>query len=119
MPDEHMVQTYSFQTANDAGADRIRLGARMGDLNSLIPELAATAQQYCQHPRIARPYKKNEQAYIESFNRSLRKECLGWAKYRAKDLSGLTAQVEDWLRYYQYERPHISLGMRLPLVEQV
>jgi transposase len=23
----------------------------------------------------------NEQAFIESFNRSLRKECLGWAKY--------------------------------------
>lgn len=27
--------------------------------------------------RIARPYRRNEQAYIESFNRSLRKECLG------------------------------------------
>ena len=33
---------------------------------------------YCQRHRVARPYKKNEQAYIESFNRTVRKECLGW-----------------------------------------
>gem|GEM_PF-4538370 len=29
-------------------------------------------------PRTGRPYKKNEQAYIESFNRIFRKEYLGW-----------------------------------------
>ena len=28
---------------------------------------------YCQRHRVARPYKKNEQAYIESFNRTVRK----------------------------------------------
>jgi len=27
--------------------------------------------------RIARPYRKNEQSYIESFNLTVRKECLG------------------------------------------
>jgi hypothetical protein len=32
---------------------------------------------YCDRHRVARPYKKNEQSNIESFNRSLRKECLG------------------------------------------
>lgn len=70
---------------------------------------------YCDHHRIARPYKKNEQAFIESFNRSLRKECLGWAKYQPAQIPQLTLQVEDWLRYYHLERPHISLGMRPPL----
>lgn len=70
---------------------------------------------YCDHHRVARPYKKNEQAFIESFNRSLRKECLGWAKYKPAQIPQLTFQVEDWLQYYHYQRPHISLGMRPPL----
>lgn len=43
-------------------------------------EWTARAQRYCQRVRTARPYKKNEQAFIESFNRTLRKECLGWGK---------------------------------------
>jgi transposase len=70
---------------------------------------------YCDRHRVARPYKKNEQAFIESFNRSLRKECLGWAKYKPAQIPQLALQVEDWLRYYHYERPHISLNMRPPL----
>lgn len=70
---------------------------------------------YCNQHRVARPYKKNEQAFIESFNRSLRKECLGWAKYKSTQIPQLTLQVQDWLRYYHYERPHISLSMRPPL----
>lgn len=71
--------------------------------------------EYTQRHRIAQPYKKNEQSYIESFNRSLRKECLGWTKYRLKELPALTKEVENYLLYYHQKRPHISLGMRPPL----
>lgn len=73
--------------------------------------------EYTQRHRIAQPYKKNEQSYIESFNRSLRKECLGWTKYKLKELPILTKEVEDYLLYYHQKRPHISLGMRPPLKE--
>ncbi len=65
--------------------------------------------------RVARPYKKNEQSFVESFNRSLRKECLGWAKYRAAQIPQLTLEVDQWLDYYHFQRPHLSLGMRPPL----
>lgn len=82
-------------------------------------EFRQDVAQYCQRHRVARPYKKNEQSYIESYNRSLRKECLGWGKYAASEIPQLTLWVEDWLRYYHYERPHISLGMRPPLKTQV
>ena len=82
-------------------------------------QFAVTAAGYCRRHRIARPYKKNEQSYIESFNRSLRKECLGWARYQDKDIPILTTEVETWLRYYHYERPHLSLGLRPPLAGQV
>jgi len=69
---------------------------------------------YAQRHRIARPYKKNEQAFIEFFNRSLRKECLGWNKYKIKQLSDLTQEVEDYLGYYHTQRAHCSLQMKTP-----
>lgn len=82
-------------------------------------EFSQTVDDYCDRHRVARPYKKNEQSYIESFNRSLRKECLGWAKYKPSEIPQLSLLLEDWLRYYHYERPHISLNMRPPLDTQV
>ena len=78
-------------------------------------EFQETVGLYCDRHRVARPYKKNEQSFIESFNRSLRKECLGWSKYQASEIPELTLLVEEWLRYYHYVRPHISLGMKPPL----
>jgi transposase len=80
---------------------------------------AIFAQQiwcYCDQHRIARPYKKNEQSFIESFNRTVRKECLGWAKYKAEDVRRLTPCVEAFLKRYHYHRPHLAFEpMRPPL----
>jgi transposase len=70
---------------------------------------------FCNRHRYSRPYKKNEQSFIESFNRSLRKECLGWTKYKQKDTFKLTDQIENYLVYYHEVRPHISLNMQTPL----
>ncbi len=82
-------------------------------------EFKAHVLEYAERHRVARPYKKNEQAFIESFNRSLRKECLGWSKYEVKELPTLTREVNGYLEYYHKERPHISLGMRPPLEDRV
>jgi len=65
--------------------------------------------------RIARPYRKNEQSYIESFNRTVRKECLGWCNYRTSELKECTELVESFLKRYHYHRPHLGLGMKPPL----
>lgn len=72
------------------------------------------AQRYTNRVRTARPYRKNEQAYVEAFNRTLRKECLGWAKYRRKDLPALQERLRTFLTFYNTERPHLSLGMQAP-----
>jgi len=64
--------------------------------------------------RIARPYRKNEQSYIESFNRSLRKECLGWGKYTQRDIPAIKKELEEYLEYYHNKRAHLSLGLRTP-----
>lgn len=74
---------------------------------------------YSASHRVARPYKKNEQSFIESFNRSLRRECLGWAKYRPTQIPQLTLELDQWLHYYHFQRPHLSLGMRTPLPNPV
>lgn len=70
---------------------------------------------YCKRHRVARPYKKNEQAYIESFNRTLRKECLGWNKYKPEDLRSCNMRVEQFLYNYHFTRPHMGLDMQTPL----
>lgn len=72
--------------------------------------------EYTQRHRISHPYKKNEQSFIESFNRTVRKECLGWNKYKAKEIPELTGYVEEFLDRYHYHRPHIGCGMKPPLV---
>lgn len=82
--------------------------------SEFMAEWEDAAKEYTNRIRTARPYKKNEQAYIESFNRTLRKECLGWLKYRRDQLPELQERVNTFLRFYNTERPHLSLGMQAP-----
>ena len=78
--------------------------------------VAQQARDYCDRHRIARPYTKNEQAYIERFNRTLRKECLGWGTYRAEDLVRLIPEVHTFLERDHDHRPHLGFSpMRPPL----
>lgn len=72
------------------------------------------ARNYCNRIRTARPYKKNEQSYIESFNRTLRKECLGWVKYKKGDLRAVQQKVNEFLDFYNNRRPHLSLNLQSP-----
>jgi len=78
-------------------------------------EFKLNVLRFTNRHRVARPYKKNEQSYIESFNRSLRKECLGWIKYKRSQVGELNQMVINYLERYHYHRPHISLGMKPPL----
>lgn len=71
--------------------------------------------RYCDRHRISRPYKKNEQSFIESFNRTVRKECLGWINYKSNQLADATEMIESFLDRYHYHRPHMGLGMKPPL----
>ncbi len=77
-------------------------------------EWIAKAKKYCNTIRTSRPYRKNEQSYIESFNRTLRKECLGWTNYRRKDQQLIQAKVNQFLDFYNNQRPHLSLNLLAP-----
>lgn len=78
-------------------------------------EFSANVGLFCQKHRTSRPYRKNEQSYIESFNRTVRKECLGWGKYRVVQQQACQGMVEAFLQRYHYHRPHMGLGMVPPL----
>lgn len=77
-------------------------------------EFRSSVFKFADRFRVSRPYKKNEQAYIESFNRSLRKECLGWTKYKPNDIPSLEKELTEYLVYYHNKRPHMSLDMKTP-----
>lgn len=72
------------------------------------------AVQHIPSIRTARPYKKNEQAFIERFNGILRKECVGHLTYTKNDLPTLQQKVNEYLQYYHTKRPHLSLNMQTP-----
>lgn len=69
---------------------------------------------YANRFRISRPYRKNEQSFIESFNRTLRKECLGWSNYPKSELPLLEKELDHYLVYYHERRVHLSLGLQTP-----
>ena len=59
--------------------------------------------------RYSRPYKKNEQAHIENFNKALRSECLGDAHYHVSELAEVQQKVDDFARHYIHQRWHMGL----------
>ena len=68
-----------------------------------------------QRHRVARPYRKKEQASVESFPNTLRKERLGWCSYKLSESEELQKEVQEYLGCYHSERPHLTLGMQTPL----
>jgi len=77
----------------------------------------AALPQYASRHRVARPYRKNEQAHIERFNRTVRHECLGWIRYSVKDIPELQADVDRWLDYYHHVRPSMAFEPMQPPIE--
>lgn len=77
-------------------------------------ECTRVIKQYALKHRKIHARRKNENAYIESFHRSLRKECLGWLKYRKEEKGSLQSLVDQYLVWYNTQRPHLGLGLKIP-----
>ena len=63
--------------------------------------------------RYIQPGKPDQNAYIERFNRSYREEVL--SAYVFESIEQVRLLTDDWLRTYNEERPHDSLGRVPPL----
>ena len=59
--------------------------------------------------RYSRPYKKNEQAHIENFNKSLRSECFPRGDYSQKDIVKLQKRADEYTHHYIHRRWHMGL----------
>ena len=92
----------------EQGMPKARIAERLGKNRETIHIWINNVERYGLLPFLER----YEQAYIESFNRTMRKECLGWNKYHLRDLKKCTEIVELFLKRYHYHRPHMGSGMR-------
>ena len=58
----------------------------------------------------SRPGKPTDNAYVESFNATVRLECLG--PHWFLDLDDAREKVEEWRTEYNEVRPHSAIGDR-------
>lgn len=62
------------------------------------------------HTRVRHP---NDDAHIERFNRTLRKECIGHYNPN-KDIKFIEHKLERFINYYNYDRIHLGIGLKTP-----
>lgn len=109
-------------TAQDGKLALVEMARHLGSVRVLQTdggsefegEFAQAVQQVAQQHVIARPYKKNDQAFIECFNGSLRREEFGRTPFKAGDLELAQRRANEYLHYYHNQRPHLALNMLTP-----
>ena len=69
-----------------------------------------TAGIKTRHSRVRHP---NDDAHIERFNRTLRKECIG--QYNSnKNISFIERRLARFINYYNYDRIHLGINLKTP-----
>jgi putative transposase len=103
--------------ARDMGAKRFESESRFSRCKSA--RMSATSQAmdlwaYQNGVKIdfSRPGKPTDNAFVESFNGTLRAECLN--AHWFETLAGARRLIEVWRQEYNESRPHRSLGERTP-----
>lgn len=63
------------------------------------------------------PRSPKQNAFIERFNRTIQEEFLNYHKHLLYEshMTKLKAKLSEWMRWYNYERPHHSLYMMSPV----
>ena len=74
--------------------------------------LADWAEQHEIELEFIKPGKPTQNSYVERFNKTYRTEILDM--YAFKTLNEVRERTEDWMREYNEERPHDSLGDLTP-----
>ena len=85
------------------------------------PEFTSMAiLRWCQETGVAwhyiAPGKPTQNAFIEAFNGRFRSECLNTHWFLT--LADAREKMEDWLRYYNEDRPHGAIGNKPPILLQ-
>lgn len=79
--------------------------------------ISQSLEQWCQQEQITlgftQPGKPTQNAFIERFNGSFRREILD--AYLFRSLKEVRELTQDWLKIYNFERPHESLQDLTPM----
>lgn len=75
-------------------------------------QLAGWAEQHGVELEFIQPGKPTQNSYVERFNRTFRDEILNF--YVFSRLSEVRSIVDDWIKEYNEQRPHESLGNLTP-----
>src|SRR4029079_18387460 len=74
-------------------------------------------EQACQslgiHHRLLRPHAPESNGKVERFIKTIDDECL--AVYQPETCIARTSVVTEFVQYYNYHRPHLSLGGQTPV----
>ena len=124
--DEHSRECLASEVDSSLGGQRVcrvleQLVARHGHPRQLLsdngPEFAGSAlarwsYEHCVEHRFIEPGKPVQNAFIESFNGTMRNECLN--EHWFTDLADARRLIEAWRVDYNQCRPHSSLGGMTP-----
>jgi putative transposase len=104
---EHVVAVLN-RLVGERGAPRYLFAGNSAEFTGSLFDLWA----YHHGTRIgfSRPGKPTDNAFIETFNRSLRNECLNLHWFET--LAEARKEFEAWRRDYYESRPHMALGQR-------
>src|SRR5680860_1083784 len=72
----------------------------------------AALRDYRLRQEFITPYTPEQNGMIERFFRSLKEECV-W-QHLFQDFDHARREIRNWIRWYNEERPHQSLGYRSP-----
>jgi transposase InsO family protein len=62
------------------------------------------------------PRSPKMNAHIERFNRTVQEECIVYHRALLRDdIGGFNGALEEWLKWYNTERPHEALGLISPM----
>src|SRR5438552_92985 len=89
-----------------------RTGDRNKGLGSCSSDCADWAEQHGVTLEFIKPGKPMQNGFIERFNRSYREAVLDMFVFQT--LNEVREQTEKWLKEYNEERPHDSLGDMTP-----
>lgn len=76
---------------------------------------ARATRSWAETHRYARPGTPNEQGFVESFNRTLRKHGIGWQRWEPGQFGELAELLERFCHRYNHRIPHLSLGLLSPV----
>jgi len=106
---EHVVQVLNRLTAQRGAPKRVFCDHGSEFCSQLVD---LWAYQHQVHIDFSRPGKPTDNAHVESFNATLRQECLN--AHWFESLQDARERLEAWRREYNESRPHRALQDRTP-----